>query len=129
MEFLSIEREIDVPFPVGLIGIALRRPGALVPEHDGACPILSVGNGAFEAAIVEGMILHMHGEALLARHEARAARDGPALQDAAEFEAKVVVQASRCVLLDDEGMTGSSALLCGRLGGDREIAFALVGLQ
>ena len=48
------------------------------------------------------MILDFHREATLARIVARAFRHGPALHHAVELETKVEVQATRCVLLDDE---------------------------
>jgi len=48
------------------------------------------------------MILDVHGEMLDAWLERYTFRDGPACEGAAPLEAKVVVQASRLVALDDE---------------------------
>jgi hypothetical protein len=48
------------------------------------------------------MVLDMDGEPLLARHQARALGDGPALEHFVELEAEIVVQPARRVLLDDE---------------------------
>jgi hypothetical protein len=49
------------------------------------------------------MILGHDRQALFAVRVGRAIGDGPRLQDAIGFEAKVVVQSPRGVLLDDEG--------------------------
>src|ERR1700746_2061200 len=110
--FELLAGELEVEFSLGepLVRIALRRPRAAIPDQHGAAAVLALRDGAFEVLIVDRMIFHFHREALLAGHEARSLGDGPALEHAVEFEAEVVMQAARRVLLDHEGVAA-------RLGG------------
>jgi hypothetical protein len=66
-QLVSVERELQVAFfQRGLDVVDFRRPGAPVPQHDDAGAIAG-RDDAFEFAVVEGMILDRHGQALRCR--------------------------------------------------------------
>ena len=67
---------------------------AAVPEQHRAAAVLALGDHALEAAVLDRVVLDLHGEALLGRVEARPLGHGPALEHAVELEAEVVVQAA-----------------------------------
>src|SRR5207237_6176809 len=75
------------------------------------------------------MVLDMHGEPLLAGHEARSARDSPAFHHAVELEPQIVMQARCRVLLDHEGIAAAFDLATPRFRGDVEAAFLPVRLK
>src|SRR5258708_37153932 len=87
-QLLAVEGEFERSLAVGGNGVVVRRlPGAVIPQEDGAAAILALGDDAFEPAIVERMVLDMHGQALLAGVEARSLGNRPALQDPVSLEA------------------------------------------
>ena len=98
-----LEPELQRTLAVGLgrIGV-FRGPAAAVPQQHGAAAILALGDHPFEPAVIHGVVLDMNGEPLLAGIEAGTLRHRPALQDAIEFEAEIVMQAARGVLLYDK---------------------------
>ena len=115
-------------------------PGALVPDHDGAATVLALGNDAFEAAVFEGMVFDLDGEAAVVRVVAGAFGDGPTFEDASPAETEVVVEVRGFVLLDDEGKAAGGGGLAegggvgggavaGGLGGDVEVAHGAVALE
>ena len=59
--------------------IAHRLPGALVPQHHRAAAVLALGDRALELAVVERMVLDVHGEALVGRIGRGPLGDRPAL--------------------------------------------------
>ena len=130
VELLAVQLEIEMALLHGLVRIVVRRPGAAIPDHHGAAAILALRDGAFELVVFDRMILDVDGEALVAGHEARAARHRPAQHHAVEFEAQIVVQPRRVVLLDDvaEALLARPGLAA-RLGGLAEVAFLPIGLQ
>ena len=65
-------------------------------------PYSPFGDDAFEAAVLERMVLDLHREPLVRRIEARPLGHRPALQHAVELQPEVVVQMAGGVLLDDE---------------------------
>ncbi len=69
----------------------LRFPAALVLDHDGASSILALGDDAFEAAVLHGVIFDLDGEALVFHVVGRALGAGPGFQDAVPAEAEVEV--------------------------------------
>src|SRR5262245_61491740 len=72
LELLAVESELELAFLVVLDGIALALgdPGAAVPQEHGAAAVLSRGDDALEITVVEGMVLHVDGQASLARVQA-----------------------------------------------------------
>src|SRR5256885_16184572 len=77
-------------------------PFTAVPELNGPAAILALGNGAFEVAVVERMVLDLDRQPLVMRIERRTARHRPGFEDAVEFQTKIVMQPRRVVLLDHE---------------------------
>jgi hypothetical protein len=61
-------------------------PSAAVPDDYGARAVLPWRNGAFEPAIVNGMVFHMNRHPFLSRVVAWSLRNGPAQQDPIELE-------------------------------------------
>ena len=112
----------------------LRLPGALVPDHDGAAAVLALGDDAFEAAVLHGVVFDLHGEALVGDDVAGALGDGPGFEDAVPAEAEVVVEVRGGVLLDDEGESGGGCSvgfggLPAGLGRDLEVAHGAVARE
>ena len=117
VQLLALEGEFHRAAAVRCRGVALLgAPGAAVPQHDGAAAVLTLRDDAFEAAVFERVILDMHRQALLAGIEARPFRDRPALEHAVELEAKIVMQAPRRMLLDDEAQGRGGRLRRARAG-------------
>ena len=83
-------------------GVVVGDPAAPVPDDDGAGAVVALGDHALEVAVLDGVVLDLHREALLGGVERRPLRDGPRPEDAAPLEAQVVVEAGGGVLLDDE---------------------------
>src|SRR4029079_5650671 len=128
-QLLAMQLEIEMAFLHPLVRIVLRRPAAAVPDHHGAAAVLVLRDGAFELIVFERMVLDVDGETLVARNEARAPRHRPAQPHAVEFEAKIVVQPSRVVLLYDVAEALLAAGLAARFGGLAEVAFFPIGPQ
>ena len=99
---LAFQSEFQVAALQPLMRIALGNPVAAVPQLHRAAAILALGNGAFEIAIVERVVLDLDRKALVVRIERGPARHRPGLEDAVELEPEIVVQAPRVVPLDDE---------------------------
>ena len=130
LELVTLQREFQIARLQCVLGAfhALGNPEAAVPQHDGAAAVLTLRNRAFEVAVVERMILHFHGQALVGRIQRGPAGDGPGFEDAVPLQAKVVVQLSRGMLLHHKAQSrgGGYALLARRLLGFREVAFGAV---
>ncbi len=101
VQLVAVQREFQVALLEAAIGI-VGFPGAAIPQHDGAAAILVVGNGAFEIAIVQRMILDLDREPFVARIERWPPRHRPGFEDAIEFQPQIVMQAGRVMLLDHE---------------------------
>src|SRR5207247_7009893 len=87
---------------------------------------------ALEGAVLERMILDVHGEALVGGIEAGTLGHRPALEDAFELEPEVVVQPARRVLLDDEktiALAAPGSGLARGLWSLLEVALALILAQ
>ncbi len=76
--------------------------GAVVPDLDGAGPVVPLRDLALEGRVVEGMVLDVDGERTLAGLERHALRHGPRGESPVPLEPEVVVEPSRIVPLDDE---------------------------
>jgi hypothetical protein len=104
VQFLAFEGEFERPLAVRRLGVRIKRdPGSAIPQHDGSAAIFALGNDPFELAIIERVVFDMDGEPLLPRVEARSLRHRPALQNAVELEAEIIMQSARGMLLDDKG--------------------------
>src|SRR5690349_4618420 len=124
VQLLAVKLEFQMAFGVALVGIALRRPGAAVPEHHRARAVLLGRDHALEFAVFERMILDMHRQPLVVRVEARPLGYRPAKQDAVQLEAEIIVETRGRMLLDHEAQGAVAALadLALGLGGDAEVA-------
>ena len=90
---------------------------AAIPDLDGSGAVLAGRDRALEVAVLERVILDVHGEMPLAPAKWNALRHRPACQCAVSLETKVVVQPSRIVALDDEArLRGTPLLRAERLG-------------
>src|SRR5690606_18437866 len=98
-ELLALEREIELPVAEPALHRSLGPPDAAVPEHHGAAPVLTLGDQAFEVAVLERVILRAHREALHRGIGDGSLRHGPAQEHAVPLEAEVVVEPPRRVLL------------------------------
>src|SRR5581483_9110010 len=101
VQLFTVEPEVKPSFAqrgewIGVLG----RPDALVPEQHFARAVLLLRDHAFELAVLERMVLGLHGEPFVARIEARAFRYRPALQNAFQLEPEVVMQPRRRVPLN-----------------------------
>src|SRR3569832_2307336 len=123
-ELFTLETNLEVALAQALPRIVLRFPRAPVPQNVVALAVLMGGYFAFECAVIERVILDVHGETFIRGIEARPLRDGPALQGAVELEPEVVMQAARVVTLDEIGhaLSGLRADLASRFRCDGEIA-------
>ena len=93
------------------------QPATTVPDHHRPRPVLTFGDRSLELAILEGMVLDVHRQPLVARIQAGALGGRPAHQHAIELEPEVVVQLPGRVLVDHEGPTDTRARLLGGVSG------------
>jgi len=126
LEVLTMENEFELAFRIGLTGVAYGLPRSLVPDHHRACTILSGGNRAFERAVIEGMILHMNGEAPIGGVKTRTSCDGPALEHTIELQPEIVMEPTGGVLLHDEAVARALTDFGSRLRRLIEMSLALV---
>jgi hypothetical protein len=75
------------------------------------------------------VIFDVDREALFAGVETWPARYGPALHHTVEFQPQIVVQATRRVLLDHEGVASAAALPAARLRSDVEFSLFAVNIE
>src|SRR3990172_6632944 len=103
-ELPAVEREHErAPAQIRLRAGALGGlPRAAVPHHDGPGAVAALGDDPLEVAILEGVVVHPHGEPLVGRVHRGPLRHRPRLEDPAQLEAEVPVQPRSLVLVDDE---------------------------
>ena len=101
-KLLAGEGELQPAFTQPGDRIAGGHPGAPVPHENRSATVLARGDDALEAAVLERVVLGLHGEAFVGGIEARPLGDGPAHEHATDLEAEVVVEAAGGVLLDHE---------------------------
>ncbi len=117
VQLLPMKDEFELALAQPLINIGHRLPGSLIPDHHRAAAILAFGDGSLEAAVFDGVVFDLDGEAFIRDNVAGAFGHRPALEDAAPAQAKIVVEARGGVLLDDEGEAGASFRFGFRAGG------------
>ncbi len=94
--------ELEVAALQPVMRIALGNPIAAIPELHRSAAILALGNGAFEVAVIERMVLDLDRQPLDLGVERRALRDSPRLEHAIELEPEIVMQPRRIMTLNDE---------------------------
>ena len=72
------------------------------------------------------MVFDVHGETAFGGIERGSFRDGPAFQDAVNFEAEIVVEPGSVVFLDDEALSAGGVFASFGLGRFAEVAFTFV---
>ena len=79
MQALAFQNDLQVTLLQALVhvGPGLRRPVAAIPQHDGAAAVLTLGNDAFEVAVVERMVLDLDGKPTLVGVERGSLGHGP----------------------------------------------------
>ena len=88
-----------------------------------------MGDHAFEVGVLDGVVLYVHGQALLFRVHRRALGHRPALQHAVHLEPEVVMKPPRGVLLDHEALAGALPAAAEGLGRAVRVPFPPVGLE
>lgn len=130
MQLFALEPELEFALVerVGRRRRLLRLPIPAIPQQDGTAAILTFGDGAFEVAIIQRMILDLHGKALVMRVQRWPSGDCPRLEYTVELEPQIVMQTSCSMLLDDEAETRSRGNdhLPARLGRLLEIPFGRI---
>src|SRR5829696_5943698 len=111
----AVEAKLETTLLKGAVRVALGLPGAAVPDHHSPAAIFTLGNGAFELVVFDGMIFDMDGEPLFARNEARAAGHRPAFHYAVELKSQVVMQPRCSVLLDNKSIAAALSGFAPRL--------------
>ncbi len=123
-----MQLELQMPLGIAFLGVVDRRPSPAIPDDHGAAAIFALGDGAFEAAIVQRMVLDMDRQALLARNQARPLGHGPALEHPIHLQPQIVMQPAGGVFLDDEAVaSGGLCPFAARLRRRLEITFFAVG--
>ena len=104
LQLFARERELQLALAQRPLRIAtvLGSPEAAVPEHDGAATVLALRDRALEVAVVERVVLDLHGEAPVTGVERWPFGDGPGLEDPVHLQAEIVMQPGCGMLLDDK---------------------------
>ncbi len=112
-------------------GIPLGDPGAFVPELHGSRTVIPLGNDAFEAAVLQRMVLHLDRQPPVPGLETGALGNRPAPQHAVELQPEIVVQRPRGMLLDEESQAFGAPLGHGSpgLGSPRESPHPMILVQ
>jgi len=99
-QFVTVKRELQAPAHEARARIFERSPAATVPEQHGTSAVLPRRNETFKVCIVDRMVFHLNGEALLRGIETRTLGHGPAFQGSILLQTKVIVQTTRRMLLN-----------------------------
>ena len=126
-ELCALEPEIETALLQSAHRVAVGFPAAAVPDDDLAAAVLALRDPSLEVGVVERMVLDMHREPLVARHEARTPGDRPTRERVADLQAEVVMQPTRRMLLDDERVARAAAVGPGGLVGRGEVSLVAVG--
>ena len=110
-------------------GLLIRYPEAAIPEHHRAATVFVFRDRALEIPVVEGMVLDLNRQSLVAGIAGRTLGYRPGFEYPIVLEAQVVVQPGRCVLLDDKTrvLGALNRTLAAWLRCLLEIAFGLIG--
>src|SRR5205085_11892612 len=130
LQLLAREHEFEVPLPKRTFRIAtvLWRPEAAIPKHDGATPVFTLGDCALEVAVVERVVLDLHGQAPVTGVEGWPFRHRPGLEDPVHLQAQIVMQPGSRMLLDDKTRVFRrlDVRRTAWLSGFREVALSLI---
>src|SRR5271156_2712123 len=112
VELEAVQVDIDFALADRVGGVSRRIDdliNAAIPHDAGAGAVISRWNDALEVAVFQRMVLDGDGKMLVGGIHRRAFRNRPRAQDAFHLESKIVVEASRGMLLNDEsGASGGT---------------------
>jgi hypothetical protein len=128
-QLIAVEVEQELSLEETLYRVLQRRPCALVPQDHRPGPVLAGRDHPLEVAVLERVILDLHGEPLVGRVGGGALGHGPRDQRAAHLEPQVPVEVSRGVLLDAEEPSAGLHLAAHGLGSLPGSALGAVRLQ
>ena len=103
LQLCSVKREFQIAFLQPFLNVPMRLPCAAIPKHHRAAAVLSLRNDSFKVSVLQRMVFHLHGEALVSRKVTRPLGHSPALEDSTPAQAKVVMQSGRRMFLNHEG--------------------------
>src|SRR5262249_2130270 len=133
MELFALKHEIKMTLCVAPMRIAFGNPVAAIPDHHGAAAVFAFRDRAFECVVFDRVILDVNGQALFRRVKARATGHRPALHHAIEFEAEIVMQPPRRVLLNHiaiaSAIASTATLTAARLRRDAEFALLAIDFE
>ena len=131
LQFFAVQFEAQVPLRELRVDIEIRRPCAAIEHGDVTAAVMAFRDVAFEACVIERMVLDLDRHALDRRIEARPLGHRPTLEGLADLQAEVVVSMACMVQLDDEDRPRAGALARSpdRLRRRLELALASIVVQ
>ncbi len=87
-----------------------------IPDDHRAGAVVARRNDPLEIGVLDGVVFHVHRQALLLGPNGRALGHGPALEDPVHLEAQIVVEIPGRVLVDDEETLARNPTRAERLG-------------
>ena len=121
---MPVQREFQVALAQPLLHTSAAAPAAFVPQR-GRVPaaVFALRDGALEGAVVQRIVLHAHGQPLIAKLCRRVTGNSTAQQRPVPFEAQVVVVARGQVVLHREAQApvapAGGAVVARRCGAGR----------
>src|SRR5690606_686502 len=89
-QLLADQGELELARRIARRRVALRLPDALIPDDHVSGTVAALGDAALEAGVIQRVIFDVHGQALVARVQARTLGYRPALQRAVQLQTEVV---------------------------------------
>jgi hypothetical protein len=129
LELFAFESEGETALLEALIGVAFRKPPTAIPDQDDAGAIRAFRNGPLERVVVNRVIFDLYRKPLGAGNEARPFGDRPALHHPTEFEAQIVMQPTRGVLLEDVLVAFGTIEAPAWLGGQVKFSLPMVNFK
>src|SRR5690606_37066347 len=102
LQFASLETNFQLSCLVAFHRVSVNFPVACVPDYDLARAVFTFGNRAFKAAISQWMVFDLHSQPLYRWIEARAFGYCPAFERTVDLKAKIVVQPTRPMFLNNK---------------------------
>src|SRR5207249_9509909 len=100
-----------------------------VPDDRRPRAVAALGDHTLEVGVLEGMVLDVDGQALLAVADRRALGHRPAREHAVDLEPQIVMEPPRRVLVDDEQVAVGRPAVAERLGRARRVALLPVPVE
>jgi hypothetical protein len=102
VELVPFELEQELALLEPLAPILEGHPLATVPDDDAACAVVPVWDDPLEVAVLERVVLDLHGEPLVVHVVRRPLGHGPRPQHAVHLDPQIPVQLPSGVLVHDE---------------------------